>query len=111
MDSPGTPNPSSTISLPDDRMSQHLRNMADEAEALLKSTARVGEQKFDAGREQLRDELRHLRARMLDLEASAAASLKSAARRTDAAVHEHPYGAMGIAAAAGLLLGFLIARR
>ena len=33
------------------------------------------------------------------------------ARATDSAVHEHPYGAMGIAAAVGLLIGFLAARR
>jgi ElaB/YqjD/DUF883 family membrane-anchored ribosome-binding protein len=100
-----------TVNPQDDRMAQHLRNMADEAEALLKSTARVGEEKFDATREQLRDDVRRLRARVGDLEASAAARLKSAARRTDEIVHDHPYGAIGVVAVAGLLLGFLMARR
>jgi ElaB/YqjD/DUF883 family membrane-anchored ribosome-binding protein len=101
----------SSVNPQDDRMSQHLRNMADEAEALLKTTARVGEEKFDSTREQLRDDVRRLRARVGDLEASAAARLKSAARRTDEIVHDHPYGAIGVVAVAGLLLGFLMARR
>jgi ElaB/YqjD/DUF883 family membrane-anchored ribosome-binding protein len=37
--------------------------------------------------------------------------MKDAARTTDEYVHEHPWGAVGVAAAAGLLLGVLIARR
>jgi ElaB/YqjD/DUF883 family membrane-anchored ribosome-binding protein len=33
------------------------------------------------------------------------------ARQADETVQAHPYGAMGVAAAAGLLIGFLAARR
>jgi ElaB/YqjD/DUF883 family membrane-anchored ribosome-binding protein len=101
----------STVNPQDDRVSQHLRNMADEADALLRTTARAGGEKFDATREQLRDDVRRLRTRVADLEATAAARLKSAARRTDEVVHDHPYGAIGVVAVAGLLLGFLMARR
>lgn len=36
---------------------------------------------------------------------------REAATHTDEAVHQHPYRAMGIAAAAALLAGFLVARR
>lgn len=108
MDSTTTTNPASPT---DDRVSQHLRTLADEAEALLKAGARAGDQKFDAARERLHGELLHLRTRLAEIEAAAGASVKRAAHRTDEAVHTHPYAAMGTAAAVGLLLGFLLSRR
>jgi ElaB/YqjD/DUF883 family membrane-anchored ribosome-binding protein len=95
----------------EDRVSQHLRTLADEAEALLKSTARAGDEKFDAARERLHGELLHLRTRLADLEATAGANVKRAAHRADETVHAHPYAAMGTAAAVGLLLGVLLSRR
>jgi ElaB/YqjD/DUF883 family membrane-anchored ribosome-binding protein len=95
----------------DDRVSQHLRTLVDEAQALLDATARAGHDKMDTTRERLRGEVAHLRSRLADLEASTGAQLKSAAHRSDEAVHAHPYAAMGLAAVAGLLLGTLIGRR
>jgi uncharacterized protein (TIGR03382 family) len=111
MNTPTTSVPPVTPTPQDDRMSHHLRALAEDAEALLKATARAGDEKYDATRERLRDELHHLRVRLGELESSAAARVKSAARHTDEAVHAHPYSAMGAAALAGLLLGFLMARR
>ena len=105
-----TPNVGTPIP-PDDRVSQHLRTLADEAEALLKATARAGDEKFDATRERLQGELAHLRTRVAEYETVAAARLKDAAHRSDQAVHSHPYAAMGAAAVLGLLLGTLLARR
>ncbi len=74
----------------DERMAQHLRTLADEAEALLKDTARAGSEKLGASRERLRGELTHLRERLSDLETRAGARLESTAHRTDTAVHSHP---------------------
>jgi len=95
----------------DDRMAHHLRTLADEAEALLKATARAGDEKVAETRERLRGEVTHLRARLADLEAQAGMRIKSAAHRTDEVVHAHPYTAMGAAAVIGLLAGLLIGRR
>jgi uncharacterized protein (TIGR03382 family) len=111
MNTPTTSVPPVTPTPADDRMSHHLRALAEDAEALFKATARAGDEKYDATRERLRDELHHLRARLGELETNAAARVKTAARHTDEAVHAHPYSAMGAAALAGLLLGFLMARR
>lgn len=111
MNSPTTTSTNAPVNTPDDRVADHLRRLTDEAEALLKATARAGDEKFDATRERLRDEVHHLRVRLGEMEAAAEARVRDAARQTDAAVHAHPYSAMGIAAATGLLLGFLIARR
>ena len=107
MDTPTTSQPTAT----DDRMAHHLRTTADEAEALLKATARAGDEKVAETRERLRGEVAHLRERLADLESQAGVKLKSAAHRTDEAVHSHPYTAMGAAAAIGLLAGLLIGRR
>ena len=107
MDSTITP----TTTPADDRMAQHLRTLADEAEALLKDSARISGEKVDATRARLRGELTHLRERLTELEAQAGTQLKHAAHRTDEVVHAHPYTAMGAAAASGLLAGLLIGRR
>ena len=101
----GSPVPS------DDRVSEHLRTLADEAEALLKATARAGDEKFDATRARLQGEIAHLRTRLTEFETAAAARVKDAAHRSDQAIHTHPYAAMGAAAVVGLLLGTLLARR
>lgn len=95
----------------DDRMADHLRKLTDEAEALLKATARAGDEKVVETRERLRGEVAHLRERLADLEDRAGAQLKTTARRTDEVVHAHPYTAMGASAAIGLLAGLLIGRR
>lgn len=95
----------------DDRVSQHLRALTDEAEALLEATARAGGEKVDATRERLRSEVARLRERLAEIEAGAGARLKDAAHRSDQVIHTHPYAAMGAAAVVGLLLGTLLARR
>lgn len=105
-----TPTTTPTVAT-DDSMAHHLRTLADEAEALLKATARASDAKVSETRERLRGEVAHLRQRLADLEVHAGAQLKSAAHRTDEVVHAHPYTAMGAAAAIGLLAGLLIGRR
>jgi ElaB/YqjD/DUF883 family membrane-anchored ribosome-binding protein len=100
-----------TATVNDDRMAHHLRTLADEAEALLKATAKAGDEKVAETRERLRGEVAHLRERLSSLEAQADTQLKTAAHRTDEVVHAHPYTAMGAAAAIGLLAGLLIGRR
>lgn len=44
-------------------------------------------------------------------EKTAVEKTKEAAKVTDAYVHDHPWQAVGVAAAVGVLLGMLIARR
>jgi ElaB/YqjD/DUF883 family membrane-anchored ribosome-binding protein len=111
MDTTTTPPEARSANVLDERLSLHLKNLVEGVEHLLKDTAHAGDQTVEATRERLRQELAQLRTRMADFEAGAVAQLKSAARQTDHAVHEHPYAAMGAAALSGLLLGFLLARR
>jgi ElaB/YqjD/DUF883 family membrane-anchored ribosome-binding protein len=95
----------------DDRVTQHLRALTEEAEALLKATARAGDDKVAATRERLRTEVAHLRQRLGELEEVAGVRLRTAAHRTDEAIHDHPYTAMSAAALVGLLVGMLVVRR
>jgi ElaB/YqjD/DUF883 family membrane-anchored ribosome-binding protein len=92
-------------------LAQSLRHMIDEADQLLKSAAATGDEKFNAVREQIVDQVRRMREQLDELEETAVYQARRAARATDTAVHEHPYSAMGIAAAVGLLIGFLAASR
>lgn len=93
------------------RLAQGLRHMVDEAEHLLHDAVDSGDAKFDAMRQQFGQHLKRLRIQLDDLEDSAAYKARRAARAADETVHAHPYGAMGLAATVGLLIGVLVARR
>lgn len=82
-----------------------------DAEALLKATANQGGDKVAEVRARAEESLRHMKARMEQMQAAFIARTKAAAKATDAYVHENPWKAVGIAAGAGLLIGFLINRR
>ena len=91
--------------------SHNLRHMVDEIDTFLRSAADTGDQKFDAARERLSLQVRQMRQQLDELNEAATARVKRAAQQADQRVHAHPYTAMGVAAAAGLLIGFLASRR
>ena len=88
-----------------------VNHMVDEAEQFLKAAARSGDAKFDAVRDKFAEQVRHVRAQLDDFEGEAVHRMRRAARGADRAVHSHPYRAVGVAAAAGLLIGLLVSRR
>jgi ElaB/YqjD/DUF883 family membrane-anchored ribosome-binding protein len=88
-----------------------VRNLVRDTEELLKVAARTGDDGLGELRQRLEGRLRHLRSRLSDLEAGAAARARAAAAAADHSVRTHPYTAIGIAGIAGLLLGYLVSRR
>lgn len=88
-----------------------LRHMVDQLDSFLKSAADSGDAKFDATRDRLTMQVREMRHQLDELNEAAVARMKRVARQADETVHAHPYGAIGTAAAVGLVLGFLAARR
>jgi ElaB/YqjD/DUF883 family membrane-anchored ribosome-binding protein len=92
-------------------LASSLRRMIDEADGLLKSATRTGDEAFDTLHDQFTDQVKQMREQLDELEETAVYRARRAARAADRGVHEHPYGAMGAAAALGLLVGVLIARR
>lgn len=93
------------------RLGQNLRHMVDEIDTFLKSAAASGDRRFDEVREKLVGQVQEMRSQLDTLEAAALDRARRAAKLADEKVHAHPYGAMGLSAAVGLLLGFLAARR
>jgi ElaB/YqjD/DUF883 family membrane-anchored ribosome-binding protein len=91
--------------------SHQLRHMVDEIDTYLRSAADSGDQKFNAVRDKLSVQVREMRAQLDELNQATLARVKRAAQQADQSVQAHPYAAMGIAAATGLLIGFLASRR
>jgi ElaB/YqjD/DUF883 family membrane-anchored ribosome-binding protein len=88
-----------------------LRHLLDEADEFLKQARDSGDERIDALRRRFADQVRELHSQIEQLEDDARYKARAAARRADRAVHEHPYGAIGAAAAVGLVIGFLAGRR
>ena len=82
-----------------------------EAGKLLEGAAQRGNAEFDVVHSRVTGCLHEASRRLDRMEAVAADRAKHAIRTTDRAAHEHPYAALGLGAAAGLLLGWLLARR
>lgn len=88
-----------------------VRNLVRDTEELLKTAAKTGDEGLTDLRQRLEVRLQHLRSQLGELEASAASHARAAAAAADQTVRTHPYTAIGIAGIAGLLLGYLVARR
>ena len=85
--------------------------MLTEAEDLLKRAGNeTGERAKDL-RAQVEAKLLSAKLRLQELEGEAMDRAKAAARVTDDYVHDNPWGAIGVAAAAGFLIGLMINRR
>jgi ElaB/YqjD/DUF883 family membrane-anchored ribosome-binding protein len=88
-----------------------LRAVVTDSEELLEATAGAVDARAAAARARVEESLRVAKTKIAQLDDEMLDRIKAAARATDEYVHEHPWGAVGIAAAAGLLIGVLIARR
>ena len=84
--------------------------IADSQELLSATSGALGE-RAAAARARVEESLRSARTKIDELEGEMLDRVKHAAKATDEYVHDHPWGAVGIAAAAGLLVGVLIGRR
>lgn len=82
-----------------------------EAEEMLKRAASETGDKARDLRSQVETKLLHAKLRLQELEGEAVDRAKVAARATDDYVHGHPWQAVGIAAAVGLIAGLLLNRR
>lgn len=82
-----------------------------DCEEILKATASQTGDKISELREKVQGRLADARVRLADAESLLVDKAKATARATDDFVHDHPWQAVGIAAAVGLALGVLIGRR
>lgn len=94
-----------------EKLATDLRVVIADAEELLRATAGQMGEKAVVARERIQESLRVAKDKLSQAEEAMVDRTKAAARATDDYVHDHPWGAVGIAAAVGLVIGMLISRR
>jgi len=94
-----------------EKLASDLRIVVADAEELLRVTAGQMGEKAVVARERIEESLRIAKDKLARVEDAVIDRTKAAARATDDYVHDHPWGAVGIAAAVGLVIGMLISRR
>lgn len=92
-------------------IARDFQNVVEDAHELLKTVEREGGAKVSEARTKLQGSFDAAKARLSDLGHAAQDGAKKYAAHTDEYVHSHPWQAIGVGAAVGALVGFLIARR
>ena len=87
-----------------------LRMLAEDTEALLNATANQTGRHVAAVRAKADESLLAAKARISDLQKVALAKTRAAGRATDGYVHANPWQVMAVSAAAGLVIGAMLAR-
>lgn len=93
------------------KLKQDMQTVVADAEELLKATAAQTGERIDKVRARAEDSLRNARLRLAETGAAVGQKARIAADGVDDHVHKHPYATAGMAAAVGLVVGFLISRR
>ena len=93
------------------KLMEDLKAVVSDMEELLKATASQTGERISAARVKAEESLKAAKGQLAEEGKAALARAKSAAKSTDEYVHAHPWGAVGIGAAAGFVLGLLISRR
>ena len=90
-----------------DKMAQDLKMIVSDGEDLLKAAANVSGEGFAAARAKFSEQVTNVKAKLAD----ASQPVIAGARRADDLVQGNPWTAIGVAAAVGMLIGFLAAKR
>lgn len=109
-----TENPSSKhdyMALSKQQLLADFKVVVADAEALIQATAAQGGEVLAQARTKAAESLNMAKAKMEEAQAALAARTQVAADATDEYVRAHPWESVGVAAAAGLLVGLIIARR
>lgn len=93
------------------RMSGDIKTVIADSEDLLKAAANVSGEGFAAAREKFEEKIRSAKVRLAEASQPAIDKARETAAATDHFVHDNPWTTIGVAAAVGLLIGFLAARR
>ena len=102
---------SNSIDVSREKLASDLRIVISDAEELVRATAGQMGEKAVVARERIQESLRVAKEKLSRAEEAVVDKTKAAARATDDYVHDHPWGAVGIGAAVGLVVGMLISRR
>jgi ElaB/YqjD/DUF883 family membrane-anchored ribosome-binding protein len=103
--------PIPTTSSTRDKLMDDLRSVITDAEAWLKNGSMLSGEDLAAAKAKFESTIRSAKEDLVRLEQTVVAKTKEAARATDEYVHEHPWKAVGLGAAVGVVIGMLIARK
>lgn len=93
------------------RMTGDIRTVIADGEDLLKAAAEVSGEGFAVARQKFEEKLAGARARLADASRAAVDKARETATAANGYVHDNPWPVIGVAAAAGVLFGYLAARR
>lgn len=93
-----------------DKLLDDLKAVVSDAEELLRATAGQAGEKMSEARERAEASVRAARKRMSEMQDDVLAQTKEMAEEADAYVRKNPWHAVGIAAAAGIIVGLMLRR-
>ena len=88
-----------------------MRTVVADTEQLLKAVIGQSGEKLAALQPRIEENLRNVRARLLEFEQAASEQARATAQTTDDYAHEHPWKIAGFSALCGVAIGLLIGRR
>lgn len=92
-------------------LAEELRNVVNQAEALLEAIGQDRDEALDALRARVHESIDTARARLSGLEDQATRATRNAAAAAELWVHENPWTAVAIGASIGLVIGALLTSR
>lgn len=93
------------------RMISEFRTMITDSEELLKSAVTVSDEGFSVALTKFQDRLSRAKAALTDVSQPVFERTRETAAAADHYVHDNPWTAVGAGIAAGMLIGFLAAKR
>lgn len=93
------------------RMAGDFKAMIADSEDLLKAAASVSGEGFTAARTKFEEKLKRARTTLTEASQPMLDRASEAATATDVYVHRNAWTVVGVAVAAGMLIGFLTAKR
>jgi len=94
-----------------DQLMSDLKSVIQDAESWLRNGSQMTGEELQAAKAKFERTLSNAKADLIRIEEAVVAKTKEAAKATDEYVQENPWKAVGIGAAAGLLVGLLISRK
>lgn len=108
---PDTSRLASDLAQSKDRLASDFKSLVNDAEELLRTAGSYSGEGFAQARAKFEQRLSDLKGTMADAQSAAFDKYKQAAETTDRYVRDNPWQAIGVAAAVGILIGFLTTRR
>ena len=93
------------------RGASELQKFFDDVEELLRRVSNVSDTDIARIRDKVESSIEHVKSATRDRLENAEDGTRRAAHATDEYVHENPWTAVGVSAAAGLLVGAILCRR